>query len=378
MPRATVRPKDRSRVEATSASQPQRAAYLYCVVRSVKRPSVAGIPAGLPGSETPSAIPAGPSLWLIVSQVPLDRYGPEQLEKALRDLEWVSTVAVAHEAVVEHFASRRNTTVVPMKLFTMFSAESRAVEEMRSRRKEIEEVLKRIAGCEEWGVRIMREAVAAAPAATPEQRERYRVSGGAQEDTRRRQSGGGKRRSSGGRRVRRAAAAGEGGPTPRGIPGGRASAAPRRGVPRSGGQAGEVPRRSQASCQGLHGGRREDDADRSVAGVQLRPADVRAIVKRLSTVPRSKPPHQPPRPAAPKPARPSTAPQASTVARIIDRSDSSLLDVIDNLLNQGVVLNAELILSLANVDLVFVRLSALLCAADRVLPDGRPSKKKRR
>jgi hypothetical protein len=70
-----------------------------------------------------------------------------------------------------------------------------------------------------------------------------------------------------------------------------------------------------------------------------------------------------------------TAPRASTVARIIDQSDSSLLDVIDNLLNQGVVLNAELILALANVDLVFVRLSALLCAADRMLPpDARPSK----
>jgi hypothetical protein len=56
------------------------------------------------------------------------------------------------------------------------------------------------------------------------------------------------------------------------------------------------------------------------------------------------------------------------VARIIDRSDSSLLDVIDNLLNQGVVLNADLILALANVDLVFIRLSALLSAADRLLP----------
>jgi gas vesicle protein GvpA/GvpJ/GvpM family len=87
------------------------------------------------------------------------------------------------------------------------------------------------------------------------------------------------------------------------------------------------------------------------------------------------PPRQPRKPAAPKPVRPSTAPQASKVARIIDRSDSSLLDVIDNLLNQGVVLSAEMILALANVDLVFVRLSALLCAADRILPpDDRPPK----
>jgi len=32
------------------------------------------------------------------------------------------------------------------------------------------------------------------------------------------------------------------------------------------------------------------------------------------------------------------------------------------------MLNADVILALANVDLVYLRLSALLCAADRVLP----------
>jgi hypothetical protein len=51
----------------------------------------------------------------------------------------------------------------------------------------------------------------------------------------------------------------------------------------------------------------------------------------------------------------------------VDRSDTSLLDVIDSLLNKGVVLNADIILALADVDLVYLRLSALLCAADRVL-----------
>jgi hypothetical protein len=56
------------------------------------------------------------------------------------------------------------------------------------------------------------------------------------------------------------------------------------------------------------------------------------------------------------------------VARIIDQSETSLVDVIDNLLNRGVVLKADLILALADVDLVYVQLSALLCAADRVLP----------
>ena len=89
---------------------------------------------------------------------------------------------------------------------------------------------------------------------------------------------------------------------------------------------------------------------------------------RPSTVPRA---HPPKRHSTPHPAhrvRPP-APPARHIARIIDQSDSSLLDVLDNLLNRGVVLNADLILALANVDLVYVRLSALLCAADRVLSD---------
>ena len=90
---------------------------------------------------------------------------------------------------------------------------------------------------------------------------------------------------------------------------------------------------------------------------------------RGSTIPREHPPRRAGVP--PPPRRPPPPPPAGRkVARIIDQSDSSLLDVLDNLLNRGVVLNAELILSLANVDLVYVRLSALLCAADRLLPDA--------
>jgi hypothetical protein len=53
---------------------------------------------------------------------------------------------------------------------------------------------------------------------------------------------------------------------------------------------------------------------------------------------------------------------------LFDTTDDSLLDLVDNLLNRGVVLNAELVLGLAGVDLVYVHLNALLCAADRVLP----------
>jgi hypothetical protein len=62
------------------------------------------------------------------------------------------------------------------------------------------------------------------------------------------------------------------------------------------------------------------------------------------------------------------APKPSKADEIIGTEDQSLLDVVDNLLNKGVVLTGDLTLGLANVDLVYARLSLLLSAADRVLP----------
>lgn len=97
---------------------------------------------------------------------------------------------------------------------------------------------------------------------------------------------------------------------------------------------------------------------------------------RHSTVPARKPARRLRTPPPPKVKLPSPPPPRArmpklterVVGRIIDQSETSLVDVIDNLLNRGVVLNADLILALADVDLVYVRLSALLCAADRILP----------
>jgi gas vesicle protein GvpA/GvpJ/GvpM family len=56
---------------------------------------------------------------------------------------------------------------------------------------------------------------------------------------------------------------------------------------------------------------------------------------------------------------------------ILETSDGSLLDLVDNLLNKGVVVTGDVMLGLAGVDLVYVRLSALLCAADRIFSDRR-------
>jgi len=73
---------------------------------------------------------------------------------------------------------------------------------------------------------------------------------------------------------------------------------------------------------------------------------------------------------AARPARPIRARSArQTDADIVlDSADASLLDIVDNVLSKGVVLSGDLTIALAQVDLIYARLSLLLCAADRVLP----------
>jgi len=58
----------------------------------------------------------------------------------------------------------------------------------------------------------------------------------------------------------------------------------------------------------------------------------------------------------------------SKVQQILGEADASLLDLVDHVVNKGVVIEGDVLLGLADVDLVYLRLSALLCAADRVAP----------
>lgn len=68
----------------------------------------------------------------------------------------------------------------------------------------------------------------------------------------------------------------------------------------------------------------------------------------------------------------------NTLAKALQAPETTVLDLVDNLLNRGVVLNAEVILALADVDLVYLRLSALLSAADRVMDAAAPAPSRRR
>jgi hypothetical protein len=135
------------------------ATYLYGLARSPGRPPVAGSPPGPPGLSGTRALDVGGGLWLLVASAPLPDYGSAEIERRLSDLSWVSDRALAHEAVIEHFT--RSGAVLPMKLFTLFASDERALAHIRERRERLDRVLDRVDGRVEWGVRIRLDDVRA-------------------------------------------------------------------------------------------------------------------------------------------------------------------------------------------------------------------------
>jgi hypothetical protein len=134
------------------------ATYVYCVVHRAKRPGGFRSSSGVPAASPPKVDAIAPRLWLVNAEVPLSEYEAEEIQRRLQDLEWVSGIALAHESVVERYSRMAGATVIPMKLFTLFSSTDRALESMRGRRDQLESIARRIRSTEEWGLRIARRA----------------------------------------------------------------------------------------------------------------------------------------------------------------------------------------------------------------------------
>jgi hypothetical protein len=151
--------------------QRSSATYVYCVVQSPKALAssrLTKVPRGLEGTSKPRALDAGGGYHALVTTAPLDRYDAPVIDSRLRDLDWVGKRAAEHEAVVE-FAGALGT-VIPMKLFTIFASDERAIENVRTMKKSLDRVVERIAGCEEWGLRILFDETRAAALAREEAR----------------------------------------------------------------------------------------------------------------------------------------------------------------------------------------------------------------
>jgi predicted xylose isomerase-like sugar epimerase len=99
-----------------------------------------------------------------VSDAPLESFGEAPLANRLSNLDWVSRAAVAHNAVVERFIAA--DAVLPIKVFTIFTSDERALAQTRSDWERIEALLRGMTGLVEWGLRLMFDQRKAPAAAT--------------------------------------------------------------------------------------------------------------------------------------------------------------------------------------------------------------------
>jgi hypothetical protein len=130
------------------------ATYVYGLLERRTRPAVERAPAGLPGLGPLRALPVSDGLWLLAATAPLARYGAEPIERGLRDLDWVSACALGHERVAEHFLEQG--TLLPMKLFTLFTTDETAVAQSQGDARRVARLRERLRGRVEWGIRLRR------------------------------------------------------------------------------------------------------------------------------------------------------------------------------------------------------------------------------
>ncbi|GAA3378674.1 GvpL/GvpF family gas vesicle protein [Streptomyces sannanensis] len=137
--------------------------YVYAVARNAD--ALAEPTAALKGvADAPVHLVAGThddALVFVASHVPAQDFQEDALKRHLEDLDWLEAVARAHHGVIEAVATR--TTVLPMRLATVYLDDNRARDVLDGGRALFSERLARLAEHVEWGVKIYVE-----PSVTPD------------------------------------------------------------------------------------------------------------------------------------------------------------------------------------------------------------------
>ena len=127
--------------------------YLYGVVgkSSAARSSLPeqGVDAGLPVYSL-----EGGDLAAVVSRVRLDDFGEQALEENMNDLDWVQSKVTRHHDVLARVLSA-DSGLVPMRFCTIYRSEDRVLEVLRENRQGLHTALGRVAGRNEWGVKLL-------------------------------------------------------------------------------------------------------------------------------------------------------------------------------------------------------------------------------
>jgi Gas vesicle synthesis protein GvpL/GvpF len=138
------------------APQPGRAPdagsglWVYCVAGG-ELPDVSPDVAGVAAGHAPRVVRAA-GLAAVVSAVPLDEYGEEGLRRNLNHMDWLEEVVRSHESVLDSVLG--HGPIVPMRVCTIYRSEEHVEEMLAERSAAFGDVLARLAGRSEWGVKV--------------------------------------------------------------------------------------------------------------------------------------------------------------------------------------------------------------------------------
>ncbi|GAB3975805.1 hypothetical protein GCM10029978_060890 [Actinoallomurus acanthiterrae] len=123
--------------------------YLYAIAPDTRAALPSGL-TGLLGAPVRTITEAG--LVAYAGSVPLEQFGEEGLKRNLEDLAWLEATARAHHQVVE--AAAAVGPVAPVRLVTVYRDDEQIRRLLRERAEEFTDVLARVTGRREWGVKI--------------------------------------------------------------------------------------------------------------------------------------------------------------------------------------------------------------------------------
>jgi hypothetical protein len=125
--------------------------WAYGVVDARAQPPLAAVAGIAPGGPV-LRIEAG-GLAALVSRVPRSEFAAEPLRENLNDLAWLERVARAHEAVLD--GALAATTVVPLRLCTIYESDERLRAMLTEDHAALTEALELLAGRQEWGAKLL-------------------------------------------------------------------------------------------------------------------------------------------------------------------------------------------------------------------------------
>jgi hypothetical protein len=149
-------------VTSAAASQSTVATYLYAITRggtALDLLQTRGV------DDEPVRLLDDGELACAVGSVSLDEFGEDALTQNLEDLAWLERVARRHDGVVRAVAQR--TATVPLRLAVICRDDESARTRLRALGRRAGELLDRVEGREEWGVKVFAGAVASEAQGTP-------------------------------------------------------------------------------------------------------------------------------------------------------------------------------------------------------------------